>query len=72
MSATIYRAIEGKVETLFGDSVAGIEDDGNRVRVSFDHAPEREVDLVVGADGLHSRVRRSRWTAIRGAMSWST
>jgi 2-polyprenyl-6-methoxyphenol hydroxylase-like FAD-dependent oxidoreductase len=26
--------------------------------VSFDHAAPREVDLVVGADGLHSRVRR--------------
>jgi 2-polyprenyl-6-methoxyphenol hydroxylase-like FAD-dependent oxidoreductase len=57
LSATIYHAIEGKVETIFGDSVAGIEDDGNRVRVRFDHAAEREVDLVIGADGLHSRVR---------------
>jgi 2-polyprenyl-6-methoxyphenol hydroxylase-like FAD-dependent oxidoreductase len=28
------------------------------VRVSFDHAAPREVDLVVGADGLHSRVRQ--------------
>src|SRR5262249_55129338 len=28
------------------------------VRVGFDHAPPREADLVVGADGLHSRVRR--------------
>lgn len=58
ISATIYRAIEGKVETIFGDSVAEIEDNADRVRVSFDHAPAREVDLVVGADGLHSRVRR--------------
>ena len=58
VSATIYRAIEGKVETIFGDSVAQIEDDGNRVCVCFDHAAEREVDLVIGADGLHSRVRR--------------
>lgn len=57
ISATIYRAIEGKVETLFGDSVAGLEEIGERVRVRFDHAPEREVDLVIGADGLHSRVR---------------
>lgn len=58
VSATIYRAIETKVETLLGDSVASIEDDGHRVRVGFDHAPAREVDLVIGADGLHSRVRR--------------
>lgn len=58
VSATIYHAIEGKVETIFGDSVACIEDDGRRVHVGFDHAAERDVDLVIGADGLHSRVRR--------------
>lgn len=58
VSATIYHAIEGKVETILGDSVSGIEDDGHHVRVCFDHAAEREVDLVIGADGLHSRVRR--------------
>ncbi|MEP7384443.1 MAG: FAD-binding domain, partial [Gemmatimonadota bacterium] len=57
VSATIYRAIEGKVEAIFGDSVARIEDRGDRVRVCFDHAPAREADLVIGADGLHSRVR---------------
>lgn len=58
ISATIYRAVEGKVETIFGDSVAAIDDAGDHVRVSFDHAAPREVDLVIGADGLHSRVRR--------------
>jgi 2-polyprenyl-6-methoxyphenol hydroxylase-like FAD-dependent oxidoreductase len=58
LSATIYRAIEGRVETIFGDSVAAIEETGSGVRVRFDHAAEREVDLVIGADGLHSRVRR--------------
>jgi 2-polyprenyl-6-methoxyphenol hydroxylase-like FAD-dependent oxidoreductase len=58
VSATIYQAIEGTVETLLGDSVARIEDDGDRVRVCFDRAAEREADLVIGADGLHSRVRR--------------
>ena len=58
LAATIYGALDGTVETIFGDSVAGIEETGHRVRVSFDHAPPREADLVVGADGLHSRVRR--------------
>jgi 2-polyprenyl-6-methoxyphenol hydroxylase-like FAD-dependent oxidoreductase len=58
ISATIYHAIEEKVETIFGDSVAAIEDKGDHLRVSFDHAPQREADLVIGADGLHSRVRK--------------
>jgi len=58
VSATMYHAIEGKVETIFGDSVAQIEDNGQHVRVCFDHAAEQDVDLVIGADGLHSRVRR--------------
>ena len=58
LAAAIYRALDGKAETIFGDSVAKIEDEGHCVRVSFDHAAPREVDLVIGADGLHSRVRQ--------------
>lgn len=57
LSATMYRAVAGEVETIFGDSVAAVVDDGNRVRVSFDHSTERVADLLIGADGLHSRVR---------------
>jgi 2-polyprenyl-6-methoxyphenol hydroxylase-like FAD-dependent oxidoreductase len=58
LSATIYGALDGTVETIFGDSVASIEEAGGCVRVGFDHAPPREADLVIGADGLHSRVRQ--------------
>jgi 2-polyprenyl-6-methoxyphenol hydroxylase-like FAD-dependent oxidoreductase len=58
LAATIYAALGGTVETIFGDSVAGVANEGDRVRVSFDHAAPCEADLVIGADGLHSRVRR--------------
>ena len=58
LAATIYGALDGTVETIFGDSVASIEEAGDGVRVGFDHAPPREADLVIGADGLHSRVRQ--------------
>ena len=58
LAATIYGAIRGQVETLFSDSIARCEDLNDRVSVSFDHSAPREFDLVVGADGLHSRVRR--------------
>ena len=57
LSATIYQALEGEVETIFGDSVVQVEMEGDVARVHFNHATPRVADLVVGADGLHSRVR---------------
>ena len=58
IAAAIYAVLDGRVETRFGDSVTAIDDDGTRVRVGFEHAPPQDVDLVIGADGLHSRVRQ--------------
>lgn len=58
IAMAIYGSLEGRVETLFGESIIAIDDDGTRVRVEFEHSPPREVDLVIGADGLHSRVRQ--------------
>ncbi|MER7209418.1 FAD-dependent monooxygenase [Streptosporangium sp. NPDC000239] len=46
------------VEILFGDSILGLEQDDDGVSVTFEHAPARRFDLVVGADGMHSNVRR--------------
>jgi 2-polyprenyl-6-methoxyphenol hydroxylase-like FAD-dependent oxidoreductase len=57
LAATIYSTVEDKVETLFSDGIASIEEQAGHVHVGFDHAPPRDFDLVVGADGLHSRVR---------------
>jgi 2-polyprenyl-6-methoxyphenol hydroxylase-like FAD-dependent oxidoreductase len=57
IAATIHGTLDSAVETIFGDSICAIRDDGNRLGIGFDHAPTREVDLVVGADGLRSRIR---------------
>ena len=46
------------VEILFGDSVRGLEQDDDGVTVAFEKAPARRFDLVAGADGMHSQVRR--------------
>ncbi len=54
---SIFGRIEGKVETIFGDTVARIEQLEQSVRVTFERGIERDFDLVVGADGLHLRVR---------------
>jgi 2-polyprenyl-6-methoxyphenol hydroxylase-like FAD-dependent oxidoreductase len=58
LAAVIYAAIEHDVETIFGDSITAIDQHPDRVSVSFGHADTRDFDLVVGADGLHSNVRR--------------
>lgn len=58
LAASIYDALEGEAELVLEDTVTGLVDDGDRVRVSFEKAQARDFDLVVGADGLHSRVRR--------------
>ena len=57
LAASIFGKIEGNVETIFGDSVDRIEQTGSGVQVTFESGVAREFDLVVGADGLHSRVR---------------
>jgi 2-polyprenyl-6-methoxyphenol hydroxylase-like FAD-dependent oxidoreductase len=58
LAAVIYDALGGSVETMFGDSVRALDDDGARVRVAFESGTTRDFDLVIGADGLHSQVRR--------------
>jgi 2-polyprenyl-6-methoxyphenol hydroxylase-like FAD-dependent oxidoreductase len=57
LAAAIFAKIDGRVETMFGDSVRSIEQTEAAVRVSFQSGTARDFDLVVGADGLHSRVR---------------
>ncbi|GAA2148025.1 FAD-dependent monooxygenase [Actinomadura napierensis] len=46
------------IEYLFDDSIAGMEQDDETVRVIFHGGTTRTFDLVIGADGLHSNVRR--------------
>ena len=46
------------VEYLYGDSITELDQDGNGVQVTFASGARRRFDLVVGADGVHSRVRR--------------
>ncbi|MGW9347563.1 FAD-dependent monooxygenase [Nocardiopsis flavescens] len=45
-------------EYVFGDSVTALEETPDGVDVEFENGPARRFDLVVGADGLHSNVRR--------------
>jgi 2-polyprenyl-6-methoxyphenol hydroxylase-like FAD-dependent oxidoreductase len=58
LAASIVGALRDRVETIFDDSITRIEDTGPGVQVHFERGPSRAFDLVIGADGLHSQVRR--------------
>lgn len=55
LSEIYYIAGREDVEYLFGDSITDITADGD---VTFERAAPRKFDIVIGADGLHSNVRR--------------
>ncbi|MFV8166543.1 FAD-binding domain [Mycobacterium sp. 134] len=57
LASAIYRTVEHKVPTVFGDSITGIDQHPDGVRVTFENGPADDFDLVIGADGLHSNVR---------------
>jgi 2-polyprenyl-6-methoxyphenol hydroxylase-like FAD-dependent oxidoreductase len=54
----LREAAGDRVEYLFDDSIAAIVQDEQAVRVTFESGRTGSYDLVVGADGLHSNVRR--------------
>lgn len=58
LSTVLRRAVEGRAEMIFGDSVTAIEEEAGQVLVRFERGAQRRFDAVIGADGLHSRVRQ--------------
>ena len=58
LSKLIYDRISGSCEIIFGDSITSLHEAHSEVHVEFEHGVERCFDLVIGADGLHSRVRK--------------
>ncbi|MFD9377631.1 FAD-dependent monooxygenase [Streptomyces sp. NPDC059999] len=58
LSHVLYEASRPTTEYVFGDSVTALTETAGGVHVTFRHSPPRTFDLVIGADGLHSHVRR--------------
>src|SRR6516164_986727 len=58
LSRLLFQTIKGHTETLFDDEIVAIEEQSDDVRVELKHAGLRRFDYVVGADGLHSAVRK--------------
>ena len=72
LSEILHGATTG-IECIFGDSISALRERSDRVDVSFERSQARSFDLVIGADGLHSNVRRlvfgpeERFTRFAGA-----
>jgi 2-polyprenyl-6-methoxyphenol hydroxylase-like FAD-dependent oxidoreductase len=58
LSRLLFDKIKDTTEIIFGDEIVGLHDHPDCVQVQFRHGHERRFDLVIGADGLHSGVRR--------------
>jgi 2-polyprenyl-6-methoxyphenol hydroxylase-like FAD-dependent oxidoreductase len=58
LSRLLFERIEGSVEVIFDDEVRNLHEHGNCVNVELERGDKRTFDLVVGADGLHSQIRR--------------
>lgn len=57
LTHALYTAVRDKVEFVFDDSIDSLTEDEHGVDVTFRSGAQRSFDLVVGADGMHSRTR---------------
>ncbi len=58
IAAALYGAVKDRAEVIFEDSVKAIQEHEQGIHVEFEHASSRDFDLLIGADGLHSKVRQ--------------
>jgi 2-polyprenyl-6-methoxyphenol hydroxylase-like FAD-dependent oxidoreductase len=58
LSRLIFARSRAATETIFGDQIVQLDERDDGVQVQFEKLGERRFDLVIGADGLHSNVRR--------------
>jgi 2-polyprenyl-6-methoxyphenol hydroxylase-like FAD-dependent oxidoreductase len=58
LSRLWFDEVKDHTEAIFGDEITGLRERTDGVQVAFKQGGERRFDLVIGADGLHSSVRR--------------
>ncbi|MEV4010532.1 FAD-dependent monooxygenase [Nonomuraea angiospora] len=58
LSRVFYEKTAASCEYVFGDSITSLTETPSGVHVTFERSAPRTFDLVVGADGIHSNVRR--------------
>ena len=58
LSRLLFERIKDTTEVIFDDEIVGLHEQPDGMQVQFGRLPSRRFDLVIGADGLHSDVRR--------------
>jgi 2-polyprenyl-6-methoxyphenol hydroxylase-like FAD-dependent oxidoreductase len=58
LSAVLHRRSADRTRYVFGDSITALHDRPDGVEVQFRSGTSATYDMVVGADGIHSAVRR--------------
>ncbi|MEU8700249.1 FAD-dependent monooxygenase [Streptomyces sp. NPDC048680] len=59
LAEILHATVRDDVEFLFDDSIDTLDQSGQEVDITFRGGRQRTFDLVVGADGMHSRTRES-------------
>ncbi|MEU8222303.1 FAD-dependent monooxygenase [Kribbella sp. NPDC048915] len=63
LSRVLYEYSRAQATYRFGDSIAALREHAGGVDVVFESGVADTYDLVIGADGMHSVVRRLAWPA---------
>jgi 2-polyprenyl-6-methoxyphenol hydroxylase-like FAD-dependent oxidoreductase len=58
LSRLLFEKAKAAAEVIFDDEIVGLQEQADGVDVEFRRSPPRRFDLVIGADGLHTAVRR--------------
>jgi 2-polyprenyl-6-methoxyphenol hydroxylase-like FAD-dependent oxidoreductase len=58
LATLLYQQTATGCHYLFGDSITALTQTASGLEVAFEQAAPRTFDLVIGADGIHSNVRR--------------
>lgn len=58
LAGILHETTEARCEYVFGDAITALRQTASEVDVTFAHAAPKSFDLVIGADGIHSTVRR--------------
>ena len=54
----VYDGLKNDVEFMFNNSVTALNETEDHIQATFKNGPQRDFELVIGCDGLHSGVRK--------------